>query len=225
MPPLPAIPNTLMVRHFFSVGTDLSVATRLFYTYTGTAPSDSVCGTIASDIYTALATNLPAVMHGDNDITGVSVQDLTSALGGFGEHLAVTPGTEGGQPLAAGTAVLLNMKIARRYRGGKPRTYWPLGTANDLTTPSAWAASSVTAFHTALAQVIDDTIAISTGGTTINTLVNVSYYSGFTAVTNPITGRTRDVPKVRTAAITPDPFIGISVNPKPASQRRRNLQS
>lgn len=225
MPPLPPYAQCLAVRHMFDVGDDVSVATRLHYTYTGTAPSDATCATIAQDIYNSEVTNIVPVLGADNSITGVSVQDLTTSSSGFGEYIHQTTGTEAGTPLAAGTAVLLNIRIARRYRGGKPRTYWPLGTSSDLTNPNEWANASINAFKAAIGQVIDDTIALSVAGTTMGTMVNLSYYEGFTAVLNPITGRTRDVPKVRSVAIAPDVFIGIAINPRPASQRRRNLQN
>lgn len=222
MPPLPAQPNVLEVKHLFSVGSDTTVSSRLFYTYSGTPPSDSVCVTIAGLIYTSVVANLIPLMCSDNDAIGVSVQDLSSSTGGFGEHVATTAGTRTGIPLSAGTCVLMNIQIARRYRGGKPRVYWPLGVASDLVSPQQWGSTPLADFHTGTSQLEDDTIAINTGGCDIQTLVNISYYSGFTAVTNPITGRTRDVPKVRSVAIPPDAFLGSSISPRPASQRRRN---
>lgn len=221
MPPLPAQPNVLQVKHLFSVGSDLSVSARLFYTYSGTAPNDASCVAIASLIYTSVVANLIPLMCSDNAATGVSVQDLSTSTSGFGEHVANTAGTRSGLPLPASTAVLMNIAIARRYRGGKPRVYWPLGVASDLVSPNQWASTPLASFHTGTSQLEDDTIAISSGGTTIETLVNISYYHGFTAVTNPITGRTRDVPNVRSVAIPPDPFLGSSISAKPGNQRRR----
>lgn len=221
MPPLPAQPNVLQVKHLFSVGSDLSVSSRLFYVYSGTAPSDATCVAIAGLIYTSVVTNLIPLMCSDNAAIGVSVQDLSSSVGGFGEHVANTAGTRTGIPLPASTCVLMNISIARRYRGGKPRVYWPLGVASDLVSPNQWASTPIASFHSGTSQVIDDTLAISTAGLTMQNMVNISYYQGFTAVLNPITGRTRDVPKVRTAAITPDAFIGTAISAKPGNQRRR----
>ncbi|MGH9123011.1 MAG: hypothetical protein ACRDYC_13890, partial [Acidimicrobiales bacterium] len=59
-------------------------------------------------------------------------------------------------------------------------------------------------------------------------LSSISYYKGFTSVLNPVTGRTRDVPKVRAGADLPVPIDTVTaliVNPKPGSQRRRQLHS
>ena len=225
MPALPNYPNVLAVDLTWDVGADASVATKVHFTYSGTAPANTVCATIASDIYAFAVAELIPLLHPDNNLTGVIVTDLTSPTSGFGDHLAVTAGSRSGTPLAAGTAVLSNTKIPRRYRGGKPRNYWPLGIAEDLLTPTAWKGASVSDFLAGTAGWIDDVITIVESGTTIVTMCSISYYEGFTAVTNPITGRTRDVPKVRAAAIPPDLFNGFSINTKPASQRRRNLQA
>lgn len=224
MPALPDHPNVFAVRHFFEVGDDLNVACRLHYRWSGTAPSNAVCVTFATAIHASMVTNLVPLMAATNSVHAVSVTDLTSPTGAFGEYFHTDNGTSGGSPLDAATAVLFNMHIARRYRGGKPRTYWPLGVAGDLVNPTLWEATSVTAFQTALDQLVDDTIALSSSGTVMGTLCSVSDYHGFTPVTNPITGRTRDVPTVRSVAIAPDDFTALAVNPRPASQRRRNLQ-
>lgn len=225
MPSPPDHPGVLAIRHFFEVGSDTNVACRLHYTYSGTAPADAACVTIATDVLTSMHTNLLPVMNQDNSIASVSVTDLTSPSSGFGQHFAAANGAVTSQPLPPAACVLLNVRIGRRYRGGKCRTYWPLGSAADLATTLEWAGASVTAFEAAIAQVIDDTIAISTAGTTIGTLVNISNYSGFSTVGPDLEGRFRYPPKVRAVAIAPDPFTGIAVNPKVASQRRRNLQS
>jgi hypothetical protein len=42
---------------------------------------------------------------------------------------------------------------------------------------------------------------------------------------NPLTLRWRNVPTYRTGTIPVDPVISSSLNPKPGSQRRRNLHS
>lgn len=225
MPPLPSQPNVLSVVLGWDVGADASVSTKLHFTYSGTAPANAVCATIATDIYGFAVSDLVPLVHPDNNLTGVIVTDLTSPTSGFGDHLAVTAGSRSGTPLAAGTAVLTNTKIPRRYRGGKPRNYWPFGIAEDLLTPTAWKTASVAAFLAGAAGWVDSVLTIVESGTTIVTMCSISQYAGFTAVTNPITGRTRDVPKVRAAAIPPDLFNGFSVNTKPASQRRRNLQA
>ena len=221
MPPLPDYPHVLKVRTLFLVGADLNVSTTVHFTYSGTAPTDAVCTTIAGDIYTAAVADLVSLIGDENQLHGVQVQDLTSPTSGFGEHIADTLGGRTGNPLPASTCALQNFPIARRYRGGKPRVYWPFGTSADLLNPSSWTTGFVTDVETGTGDYFTGIAAVSEGGCTLTELVSISYYEGFTAVTNPITGRTRDVPTPRSAAIAPDVVLGIPLNQKPASQRRR----
>jgi hypothetical protein len=221
MPALPDYPNVLKVRTLFEVGTDATVATTWHFAYTGTAPSNATCTTIAADILAGAVTHLLPAMSGSVNLLGVQVQDLTSATAGFGESLGTHSGTRSGSPLPGSTCVLINQPIDRRYRGGKPRTYWPFGSGADLTDPQAWASAAISDFIDAIQLYLDVILALVVSGTTISDWVSISYYSGFTAVLNPITGRTRDVPKVRSAAIAPDVINTFTVNPKPGSQRRR----
>jgi hypothetical protein len=51
--------------------------------------------------------------------------------------------------------------------------------------------------------------------------VNVSYYNGFTVVTNPTTGRARNVPTLRGTPVV-DTVTGIVARVQVGSQRRRN---
>lgn len=223
MPALPDYPNVLKIETQFSVGADALVQSRMHFAYTGTAPTSATCATIATDIYGEAVTDLLPLLAEENDLTGVTVTDLTTPSSGFGEHIASNAGTRGSFPLPAEVAVLMNIAIGRRYRGGKPRVYWPFGINTDVLTPSAWSTAALADFLSGIATYIDFIIALSVSGTAFGSLVNISYYEGFTSVTNPITGRTRDVPKVRSVAIAPDVFTGISINPKPGSQRRRQL--
>jgi hypothetical protein len=224
VPALPDYPNVLKVRTLFTIGSDTDVSTTLHFLYSGTAPTDAVCSTIAGDLQGFSVSALQAVLGNENTLDGVTVQDLTSATAGYGEDLTVTDGTETGAPLPAATCVLASAAIARRYRGGKPRNYWPLGTSTDLLNPSAWVGASVTAFDVAIAAYINDIVGWTVSGTTVGAWVSISYYEGFTSILNPVTGRTRDVPKVRAAAITPDTVLSMAISPRPATQRRRSQQ-
>lgn len=224
MPALPDYPNVLKVRTLFTIGSDTDVSVTQHFLYSGTAPTDVVCSSLANDFRVVAATELPPVLSNENTLNGVTVQDLTSATAGYGESLTVTDGSETGAPLPAATCVLASAAIARRYRGGKPRNYWPLGTATDLLNPSAWVGASVTAFDVAIANYINGIVGESDSGTTIGAWVSISYYEGFTSILNPVTGRTRDVPKVRLVAIAPDEILSMAISPRPATQRRRSQQ-
>jgi len=224
VPTLPDYPEVLKIRTGFTIGADASVSVTQHFVYSGTAPTDTVCTTLSDDILGFALSALPSVLSTENTIDYVSVQDLTTSTAGYGETVQVTAGTETGAPLPAATCVLASAHIARRYRGGKPRNYWPLGTATDLLNPSAWDTGSVTNFDTQIAAYINAIVGHSAAGTTIGAWVSISYYEGFTAVTNPITGRTRDIPTVRSVAIAPDTVLSMAISPRPATQRRRSQQ-
>lgn len=222
MPPLPSVPDVIKVEHLFTVGGDVNVQTRWHLGYTGGAPSNANCTAFAVSMQTAAAANFPALMDTNTSLQGVVVTDLSSPSGGSGDSLSGHAGTRTGELLAAGVAVLCHQPIARRYRGGKPRTYWPFLTAADMVTRQLWASAATTAVAGALETYLAAIESLSEGTTTLTGLVSVSYYEGFTPVTNPITGRTKDVAKLRTGGPVVDVITSLSIGAAPASQRRRN---
>lgn len=224
MPALPDYPNVLKVRTHFTIGADADVSTTIHMKYSGTAPTDAVATLLATDIKGMADSNFAPVVGTANTINAVEVQDLTSATAGYGIFGTPTAGSRTGEALPAAVCVLDSLAIARRYRGGKPRNYWPWGTASDVLNPSAWTTDFVTDCNTAIAGFIDEATSLSEEGTVTGAWCSVSYYSGFTSVLNPITGRTRDIPTVRAVAIAPDEILSQVISPKPATQRRRAQQ-
>lgn len=225
MPAPPAVPSVLKVIWRQQVGDDAEVGTRLYFTYTGSAPSDATCLLIAEQMWLAYSNYLTPLLSSDNALQGVDVIDLTSSTAGAAEYLARSAGTASPADLTAATCLLVNASILRRYRGGKPRSYWPFGVAADLTNPSEWSTAFLTAAQTALDTFLAHCVAIVESGTTVAALVNVSFYESFLAVENPITHRWRNVPLYRTGAIPVDLVTGYVVNAKPGTQRRRQLHS
>ena len=223
MPPLPSVPNVVKVTHKFTLGADTAAETRWHMSYTGGPPSNADCATLATAINAAAVTHLVPLLGSDNIFAGIEVLDLSSPSGGAGEDLTVTGGSRGGGGLAAGTAVLSSLPIPRRYRGGKPRTYWPFLTSGDVSSPTAWEGSAVTDVLTGLEAYLGEIEVLTAGTTDLHQLVSVSYYAGFTSVLNPITGRTKDVAKLRVGGPVVDIVSSIIVAPGPKSQRRRNL--
>ena len=221
MPTLPVHPGVCRLRVRFQVGANPDIATAVHFTYTGGPPTIADLNAMATTAYAAAVSDLVPYLSTSNNLVGVDIQDLGSSLGAYGEHLAVTAGTLGGQALPASVCVLLNEVIARRYRGGKPRTYWPLGSGTDLAGPASWTAGAVTGFETGIGNFLTACAGLTHGTTAFVAGCSISNYSGFTAVQNPVTGRWRNIPKPRSVAIPPDVWTTFSVNPIPGSQRRR----
>lgn len=136
----------------------------------------------------------------------------------------VASGTAGGQttqPVAGGTAMVIQRKVSRRYRGGHSRVYLPGMIASILDdTEEAWDSVSLAQFASQWGAMEQSAgTAIFGTGHTDARAVNVSYFEGFTNVLYP-SGRYHVRPTLR---ITPlvDPVVEFVGNPRPCSQRRR----
>lgn len=219
MPPLPNVPNVLRSDIQWEVGTDAQVTTKLFWRYSGSSPTNTDAIALAADIYNAMSA-IHAFWTPATSLTGVKVTDLSSNVGGVGEFAQVTVGTLSGATLPASTAVLTNWQISRRYRGGKPRSYWPWFGAGDVNTRQTWMATSVTGVDSHLATFMAAVIGSVSGATTITQHVSVSYYESFTVVVNPITGRSKNVAKLRAVPLV-DQIQSYATSLSIASQRRR----
>lgn len=225
MPPLPSVPNVIRARVFFTLNGKPTQGVRLFFRYSGTHPTTTALNTLAHDLYTAFVTaTIAAVLGNDNKLTGVVLEDLNSTTGAVGSYFHTTNGTAGAEYLPPEVAFLVSNEIARRYRGGHSRTYWPFGTAANLSAPNSWAATFVTLVHTKVQAVYTTFIGKVAGGCTITAHVNVSYYSGFTSVQSPTTHRWRNIPTVRGAPLV-DTITAVVARVEPASFRRRRLAS
>lgn len=230
MPALPDVPNMLKIEHLMSVGNDGSAMVRWFVEYSGSAPSDSVCNSVASALAAAWATNLAPLANTDVILNEITVTDLTSPTSGRGVWSGSHAGTRSTTTLPGATttlpgatAVLVNMPIARRYRGGKPRIFFPPPVDTDLFSPAEYNAAFVTAATTGVEAFFSGIEALTPGTMTSLTHVNLSYYKGFTNYTPP-SGRARAVPTYRPEALHDD-ITGYSVKEIIGSQRRRRTST
>lgn len=226
MPALPPVPSVLRARLFFLTGPATKCGIRLYYLYSGTAPSNATCAAIASDIRAAFSTDLAGLMSDDFDLAEVEVTDLSSATGGQGSDTTLVNGTRAGNPPMIDSAVNLGFTIARRYRGGKPKTFLPFGIQSDVSTTvySEWTTGFQSGVNSDWTNFDTAVLAISTGGTAVTQHVSVSYYEGFTAAQNPVTGRWRNIPKLRAAPVV-DVITGHEANLEISQQRRRRTST
>jgi hypothetical protein len=221
MPPLPPAPSVIRISFQFVIGLDQTAGSRLFFKYTGGAPDAADCVTLASNAKAAADTYFLPLMPASSAVNSATVTDLGSDTGAEGTSGTQEVGTRSGSELPAGTATLINYEIARRYRGGKPRTYFPFGCAPDLANASTWTTAFVDAVLTNVEAFIGEQIGATGGSTVISEHVNLSYYGPPNQIiTNPVTGRARTVSTRRAAPII-DNVTAITVPTKPSSQRRR----
>lgn len=222
MPALPDAPQVLRIRYGFTIGEDTRASVRQYYQYTGAAPSVGDLNAFAAGVFTEVGTVIAPVMTADRVNTEVVVTDLTSATSAEGLSVGTNTGTRVGTELPAATCLLQSLEIARRYRGGHPRTYWPFGAEADLNDPQTWTDTFVGVATGALGDLDGFVGANPPAGVTGLVPVNVSYYKGFTVFLG-TTGRARNVSTPRAAAVI-DPVVGTLVRTGIAIIRRRELR-
>jgi len=220
MPALPAVSKVVRVALSGTISAPAVWLTRFYIQYTGTAPVVSDLDAFLTALDTAYNTNVKPLADVDTTLTLLSAIDLSSATSAVSVKAVSRVGTRAGAVLPSQIAAVQSYVIARRYRGGHPRGYWRIGTQADMSNTTVWSPTAVTAFDTGLDAFF--TAAFAAGWTGAGTLshVNVSYYSGFTVITNPITGRARNVPTLRGTPLV-DPVTATTVRPSIGTQRRR----
>lgn len=176
MPPLPSVPNCLKYTQNWQIGNNLKAASIFHFLYSGGPPNAAACAGLAATFQAAMVTTFKAQMPGTTSIGQATVLDLASTSGAQGAGGTVTAGTRAGTEFPANVAMVVNHTIARRYRGGKPRTYLPTGVATDNLTAGLWTSGIVTGLTTDYATFITDCLAATSGGVSITEYVNVSYY-------------------------------------------------
>lgn len=221
MPALPDVPNVVRIQWRWTSSADTDVLCRAYYLYSGTAPTSAQMATFAQTAYTAMTTDLKAYWHPDVLLTECIATDLSGASAGTGSYTSSTAGTLTGTELPAGAAALINLTVGRRYRGGKPRMYLPLGSSAEMATTQTWSTGFVTNTTTDFGDLLPALQAAPWSGGTIVSQVNVSYYEGFTAFETP-SGRYKNISKLRTGGPVIDTILSAATNTRIASQRRRN---
>lgn len=224
MPALPAVPGVLRVRILWDMLGKEAQGSRFFVAFTG-GPSTVANLTALGGLYNAAAaSDLVNLMSNDVAYKGVIIEDLTTSSSAVAEVDTTVTGTRGSAAVPPQSCVVTSFEIARRYRGGRPRLYWPFGVAGDMLNTGLWDSTLVSATTTGVTAFFNAGLGVTEGSITTDTNVNVSYYEGFTVVTNPITGRSRNVPKLR-ATPDVDAYGTFVTRNYVGSQRRRRLKT
>ena len=192
---------------------------RFYLQYGGSAPTAANCATLAADIAGIWETTIAPNINAEWTLVQVDVLDIATDAGAFGTWQGTNAGTGSGAGVQAQVAINVEYTLSRRYRGGKPRTFWPGGSSSQLADAAHWLDSFVTSFNTAVTGFYNAIEALSIGAMGGLNHVNVSYYQSFKNVTNS-SGRTRAAPTYRTVALV-DNITGYAVKAKVGSQRRR----
>jgi hypothetical protein len=222
MPALPDVPQIARVDLRGSYSTDVDVLTRLYFKYSGAAPANSDAVTLASAIATAWE-SAKGIYPSEYFLSVITVTDLSTSSSAQGEWTGSVEGTNDAGLIAAGTAFLVNYQINRRYRGGKPRTYLPVGTTSDLSTARAWTSGFVTSVTDTWGAFITAILALPFGAASFSYQANVSYYGPPNYTKGVLPAPVKTYSTQRASALV-DEIVGTTYSTIPSSQRRRNGQ-
>lgn len=222
MPALPNVPGVIEYKHTATLNEDADVVNRYYVRYTGTPPTTGgLIGQLA-----VLATDWSTVwgpyFASNYVLKEMTATDLTSPTSGAGIWSGALAGgwsTTGDVP--GGAAARLNFITGRRYRGGHSGIYVPVTASNMLSDAQTLYPPWVTDIKNAWINWMSDIGTTMPSGTTYADQCTVSYYHGATPFTRP-SGRVVMIPTLRVSPVVDD-VLNVLVNPRVASQRRRNL--
>ena len=196
MPPLPSVPNVLVIQLKFTVG-NANVLSRVHVRNASASPSRDDLNAYAANIDAAIGTRLIALFSVQVKTVEVMVTDLTSMSAARGIAPGRQVGTRPGLPNGAAVAALINFRVARRYRGGKPRVYVPFFVSSDLTPGLRWSDGAFAEGTASWGAFMSGVLTCTPPALRVVEQVNVSYYEGFEVVPDLRTGRSRNVPQLR----------------------------
>lgn len=206
MPPLPSPGKVVKLECAFS-NEDASGINLFYLAYTGNAPSPSDLSNVAGHIegggLIAAYDNSTVSSFALGEFT---YTDLSSSTGSVYSHIPSHTSTLTGDVLPASASVCVSKEIARRYRGGHPRSYFMFGSSTTLAGTSLrdWQTSFLANVQTDMDNLLA-TLPYVAPNQTWTGFVNVSY---------------RDAGAIRVTPVV-DPITAFTVRTRVCSQRRR----
>lgn len=193
MPAMKDVANTLRLDIGFTLN-GVPSGTRMFFTYDNTAaPTTSFCNAVNASAKSVLASTFKPLWHTSTSVVMIKTTDLSSHTAAYAQDNSTTPGSAAGSAAPANAAVQINYLINNRYRGGKPRGFWPGGLVTQFQDAQHWQSSFVTSYQTAINNLIVAVIA-TVGPPTITGQCAVHYFKGHVANPNPTTWSAVNVP-------------------------------
>lgn len=220
MPAPPNVSKVVRVDMAHSWSGDPHLSSRSFWTYTGSDPTVPNMNDLAGFFEGFWASYIAPLCNTLIHLTEIVTTDLTSPTSSRGVWTGSTAGSRSGSAMSINDCAVLNFGISRRYRGGKPRMYGPWGVDGDLNTSQTWTSGFIGDVESGWTSLHGSAVGQGFGSCAITSQVNVSFYSGFVAAENPVTGRYRNIPTYRAAAVT-DTIDTFVCSPYIGSQRRR----
>jgi hypothetical protein len=225
MPALPPAPNVIRINLDWTLQTSHGGGSRFYFHYTGGPPTDANLDTLATDVGTAYSANLASLAVAGIVLTNIVCTDLSTPTSAEGSAAVSIAGTLTGDNLPIDTCVNMRSVIARRYRGGRPKIFLPFGSQSSLNTgDDTWTSAFIDDVNAGWAAFKTALFALTGIGCTLDQHYNVSYYSGFASVQNPVTKRWRNIPTPRTGDAQLDTITSTTAQALVSQQRRRRLE-
>lgn len=220
-PPLPDNP-TLRVALKYTQSDGLAGGQRLFFNYTGSAPTSAQISALATYIGgTDWQDELGGAVNEDWTLVEVDIIDITTDSGNAGSWTGEKAGTRSGTPMPAQTAANIEFDVPLRYRGGKPRTYLPPGVTTDMANPSTFASGYYDLVTSGFTSFIAGIVATGIHTADDLTHVNLSYYKGYNTSTPPWRGPGyKYPPRYRDTAVS-TPITAYNCKSEIGTQKRR----
>ena len=221
--PLPVVPNVFKLTLAWSDGSDTKVNCVLHWHYQLAANLEVAdASNIADLVDTAYTAHLNPLASGGVFLTDIRVQDLATDTGVTFDKPVSHQGTLAGDYNLQSTCALMNHRIGRHYRGGRPRSYLPFGSKAVLADQRKWNdtfVSNMNAGWSAFVASVNSEVASSYP----DQLVSVSYFHSFENVEvdpgPPIRYKRRAL--LRTGGPVVDNITSSTLRPVIGTQRRR----
>lgn len=225
MPALPDVPQVIKVEAEWQLADGGFSRTRLYAHYSGVGPDAPTLITFLDALQTHYhGSGGPSCLSNDKALANWYATDLTTPSSAHAAVSVGDTGTRGTPAPPVSACVVTNWIINRRYRGGKPKAFWPFGIASDVVGDNAWDSGLLSTVNTMLTALLGELGGHTWSGGGTDRQVSVGYYEGFVNFTGP-TGRTRPRSTLREVSGVPTPNVdtvtGIEMDNRIGSQRRR----
>jgi hypothetical protein len=157
MAPLPPVPGVVKCQVLGSL-TGIPIATVFHLGYTGSGLTGLQCEEIAQIMEGSWAAHLQPQFCTNATWDTWIATDLISDTGSQGILEAASTGALTGPPVPNNVQLVISKAIARRYRGGRPRTYLPALPASELISQTHWADAFAVTMANAWAAFINQIV-------------------------------------------------------------------
>lgn len=220
MPALPSVPGVIRLNYAWQIPGLRPFGDRWFIKYTGPAPTGPNMLTMATAVDALIKTNFQPLCATDLNYLSTTLIDLASSSGVFATAANPWSGTRAGILVSPSVCTLIHLAIARRYRGGKPRTYFPFGTQADTSGSNSWSPALIAAVTSAVNNLRAGIIGVTAGTTVLAEDVNVSYYGPPNRTVTSSSGRVHTASTLRAVPLVDD-ITSLQCEAIYGTQRRR----